>query len=110
MPRRDDTALRKKRLKYARNGHALIRTILMESWDPIGVADIPEAADEYDSYIGQIFGLLIRREPTWKLVEFLWWAETENMGLAGSRHHTERVAEQLVSVWNMRMNNDNETK
>ena len=30
----------------------LIRGILMEEWDPIGAANIPEAADEYDSYIG----------------------------------------------------------
>ena len=30
-----------------------IRAALMQHWDPIGVADIPEAADEYDSYLGR---------------------------------------------------------
>jgi hypothetical protein len=25
-----------------------IRPVLMEDWDPIGVSDVPEAADEYD--------------------------------------------------------------
>ena len=28
-----------------------IRTILMEHWDPIGISDEPNAADEYDLYI-----------------------------------------------------------
>jgi hypothetical protein len=26
-----------------------VRDILRTAWDPIGVADVPEAADEYDS-------------------------------------------------------------
>ena len=30
----------------------------MEQWDPIGVNDTPEAADEYDIYIGGIYRLL----------------------------------------------------
>lgn len=32
-----------------------IREILMRDWDPIGVHGIPEAADEYDMYIGGIY-------------------------------------------------------
>ena len=35
-----------------------IRDILMVEWDPIGVNDIPEAADEYDSYIDGLYELL----------------------------------------------------
>jgi len=35
-----------------------IRRILMTEWDPIGVDGIPEAADEYDSYIGGLYELL----------------------------------------------------
>jgi hypothetical protein len=31
-----------------------IRRVLMERWDPIGVNGIPEAQDEYDSYIGGV--------------------------------------------------------
>jgi len=31
-----------------------IRRVLMEEWDAIGVSDIPEAADEYDSYVGEV--------------------------------------------------------
>ncbi len=35
-----------------------IRSILLTDWDPIGVGEIPEAADEYDGYIGGIYRLL----------------------------------------------------
>jgi hypothetical protein len=35
-----------------------IRTVLMSKWDPIGVNDVPEAANEYDSYIGGVYELL----------------------------------------------------
>ena len=38
-----------------------IRQVLLHDWDPIGVADVPEAQDEYDSYISQIYGMLIRQ-------------------------------------------------
>jgi hypothetical protein len=38
--------------------------VLMREWDPIGVADVPEAQDEYDSYISQTYGMLIRRSKT----------------------------------------------
>jgi hypothetical protein len=35
-----------------------IRAILLADWDPIGVAEMPKAADEYDAYIGGIYRLL----------------------------------------------------
>jgi hypothetical protein len=86
------------RLEQARSYHAAIREVLLREWDPIGVADFPQAADEYDSYIGQVYGLLICREPLSKLVDFLWWAEREHMGLAGNRRRTEQVAERLLRL------------
>lgn len=30
----------------------------METWDPIGVAEIPEAHDEYDPYLSRIHAML----------------------------------------------------
>jgi hypothetical protein len=62
------------------------------------VADVPEAQDEYDQYINQIYGMLIRREPKYKLVDFLWWAEAENMGLYGNKRRTEKVADSLLHL------------
>lgn len=40
---------------------AQIRRVLMSVWDPIGIDGIPQAADEYDSYIPKIHKLLISR-------------------------------------------------
>jgi hypothetical protein len=57
------------RLEYARRYRTAIRAVLMQEWDPIGVADTPEAADEYDVYISKVHGLLIRREPLNKQAE-----------------------------------------
>ena len=85
-------------LRRAKCCQESIREVLLREWDPIGVADIPEAQDEYDGYISQIFGMLIRREPQHKLVDFLWWVETEHMELYGNRQRTERVAELLLRI------------
>jgi hypothetical protein len=75
-----------------------IREVLMREWDPIGVVNVPEAQDEYDQYINQIYGMLVRREPRYKLVDYLWWAETENMGLYGTRKRTEQAADLLLKI------------
>jgi hypothetical protein len=40
--------------EQSRERRAAIRRILMSEWDPIGVNDTPEAADEYDGYIGPV--------------------------------------------------------
>jgi hypothetical protein len=85
-------------LDRAKRFHEAIREVLLKEWDPIVVSDIAEAADEYDSYIPQIYGMLIRREPSRMLFEFLWWAETEHMGLCGNRAHTTQIAERLVEI------------
>jgi hypothetical protein len=85
-------------LKSAKQYHDAIRSVLLKDWDPIGVASAPEAQDEYDSYVPQIYGILIRREPTRKLFDFLWRAETDNMGLCGNRARTEAVADRLARL------------
>ncbi|SFK55551.1 hypothetical protein [Methylocapsa palsarum] len=35
-----------------------IRTILLKDWDPLGVGDNPNLADEYDAYIPSVLALL----------------------------------------------------
>jgi hypothetical protein len=64
---------------------------LLRDSDPIGVGDVPEAQDEYDSY------MLIRREPRHKLVEYLWLIETDYMGLFGDRQPTKATVDRLLS-------------
>jgi hypothetical protein len=92
-------------LDTARRLHQSIHDILLKDWDPIGVADVPEAQDEYDSYVPEIYGLLIRREPRHKVVDFLWWVETEHMGLYGNRGRTEAIADRLLKIGSESENN-----
>lgn len=86
------------RLNYARGLHGRIRELLMREWDPIGVAGVPEAADEYDSYVNGVARLLIRRQSVSAIHEYLWQAETQQMGLCGDPVRTRRVAAHLGSL------------
>ena len=85
-------------LDRAREYHHAIKEILLHEWDPIGVSRIPQAHDEYDSYVGEVHSLLIRRASTEKIEELLWWIETEHMGLAGNRSQTAAIAERLARL------------
>ena len=81
-----------------------IRSALMRHWDPIGVADVPEAADEYDNYIGSVYRILAGSRSEDELVEFLFRTETETMGLGSASQkelHDERlhdVARRLLAL------------
>jgi hypothetical protein len=41
--------------RNARKIQESIRLVLLRDWDPIGVQDVPEAQDEYDSYVGGVY-------------------------------------------------------
>ncbi len=86
------------RLDRAKRYHGAIHQILLREWDPIGVAHEPAAQDEYDGYIHEIHGMLIRHEPRHRLVDHLWWIETQHMGLYGNRAHTDAVADRLIGL------------
>ena len=76
-----------------------IRSALMQHWDPIGVAGIPEAANEYDGYLGSVYRILAGTRSEEDLVEFLHHAETETMGLnPRSRESLLEVARQLLTL------------
>jgi hypothetical protein len=78
--------------------HRKIREILLKEWDPIGVRDIPEAQDEYDSYIAKIHNLLSSEKPLLEIFNYLWWLETEHMGLPGNKKRTEIFAKKLWTL------------
>lgn len=40
-----------------------ISAILLTMWDPIGIADVPVAADEYDHYVVPLLGRLRAGHP-----------------------------------------------
>ena len=58
-----------------------IRRVLMTEWDPIGVRDVPQASDEYDSYIGGFYELLKRGASEAEIGDCLRWIEVDQMGL-----------------------------
>lgn len=62
-----------------------IRCALLEVWDPIGVKHSPNAQDEYDGYIGRIFALLLEEANDDALLDYLFWAVSENMGFERAR-------------------------
>ena len=76
-----------------------IRPVLMADWDPIGVSEIPEAADEYDSYIGGIYVLLRDGASDDQIAQHLTEIETKTMGLpAGGQDRYGALIRRLRSL------------
>lgn len=68
-----------------------IDEILWKHWDPIGVSEIPEARDEYHSYLPVVFRLAMEgNEAT--IAEYLYSVETVNMGLGGNSQKCRAIA------------------
>jgi hypothetical protein len=86
------------RSERAKEIQEAIRQVLLHEWDPIGVSDIPEAQDEYDSYVGGIYRLLASGASEYQIVERLYNLETVDMGLPGNREGLKRVAEKLAEL------------
>lgn len=84
--------------------HAAIRRALNEEWDPIGMRTIARVfnfdpiEDEYDNYVPEIYDLLIAQKSRQEIFDYLWWLETEWMGLGGNRQATENFADRLLLI------------
>ena len=86
---------------WKRSGASGLRQILMEEWDPIGVRGVPEAADEYDSYLPSIVSRLGNNMGDEQVAEYLTEIEEVQMGLIPSdaaRKRNGRLAE-LLRAW-----------
>ena len=81
-------------LKYRRAFDA-IHDILIHEWDPIGVGDVPQAQDEYDSYIPTIYRLLSEGADEHKIAQHLEKLETVSMGLRSGGDHNRTIARRL---------------
>ena len=79
-----------------------VHNLLLREWDPIGVADVPEARDEYIAYEAQVFQLLRGSSSARQIATYLADVEVEQM--ARERHPdrvdilTETVAAKLVAI------------
>ena len=77
-----------------------VEEVLHYLWDPIGVSAVPEARNEYDSYLSTVFSLLTSGAGTEQMADYLESVATERMGFSmapGSREHTRKVAAILQS-------------
>ena len=75
-----------------------IRHILLTVWDPIGVADVPECADEYACCLGGVYQLLTQNGGDDQIVEYLWKQANEHMGLSFSRESMKPTVEALRRI------------
>lgn len=76
----------------------MVRVCLLQDWDPIGVRELPEAADEYDSYVGGVCSLLNSGADAYKLRHHLAHIETVGMGLSAPCSHLDDVVQKLLAM------------
>ena len=69
-------------LWYKRRGGRQLRQLMMEEWDPIEVQGVPEALDEYDTYVGRVADRLRRGASADEVAAMLGAYRTESMELA----------------------------
>jgi hypothetical protein len=75
-----------------------IDDILWNDWDPIGVNDIDEARDEYQSYTPLIFDLKCNGAGKEAIAKKLHEIETGAMGLFGNIQRCNQVAEKISEL------------
>ncbi len=85
-------------LNHSLRCRAAIRIALLNEWDPIGVGHIPEARDEYDSYVDDLYTFICSHRSQQDVFEWLWALETRHMGLDGHSAATARFANRLLSI------------
>jgi hypothetical protein len=89
----------------SREVRSTIPAILMAEWDPIGINDVPEAADEYDSYIGGVYDLLAQGASAESIRTYLRQIEIDQMEMVNASRepllpdaNRKRAAASLTSL------------
>jgi hypothetical protein len=85
------------------SGAQELRMLLMTYWDPIGVNGIPEASDEYDSYLGPLAEKLREGANARGACEYLSEIQTERMEIPASADQLADVGERIVSWYSVEM-------
>jgi hypothetical protein len=89
----------KKREQRAAEIQDLIRQVLLRDWNPIGVNNDPELADEYDSYIAPVYRILVGSRSEHDLIDLLYRAERDQIGTAcESPEQLRTVAQTLMAL------------
>ena len=69
-----------------------IDSVLLRDWDPIGVADVPEAQDEYRGYSRGVYDVAVETRSARAVAEHLIRVERDRMGMSS------RSPDQLLPV------------
>ena len=80
------------------SGARELRGLLMKYWDPIGVNGIPEASDEYDSYLGPLAKKLREGADARGVCEYLSEIQTKRMEIPARDDQLAYVSER-VAAW-----------
>lgn len=64
-------------------------------WDPIGISDIPQAHDEYNSYTWALFGQAKTGDVN-QILRYMEWVETEKMGLSFNKDNAQKAAQAMI--------------
>lgn len=75
-----------------------VKEVLLREWDPIGIGGSDAAKDEYDTYVTKVCALIAQRLSVEDVIQYLLWAETEQMGLQADVARARRVAGSLVQL------------
>lgn len=75
-----------------------VKHILLKHWDPIGIAEFPEAHDEYDTYVGEVHHMLLRGDDLAAITDYLRRAVSERMGIREEPERTNHVARMLARL------------
>lgn len=76
----------------------IVKDILMNDWDPIGVKNNPNAKAEYDEYALRIVGMLYNGSNENKIVEYLNTVVTQDLGLPVNDGVSKMVSKKLVAL------------
>jgi len=71
-------------------------------WDPIGVAGVPEAADEYDCMISPLMHLLHNGSSQRVIRRWITKEVTGHFGMRSDRRSESQLAANLIEWWSSR--------
>lgn len=100
----------KKRVTSLLSFGGIIKEILWEDWDPIGIKTYPSAeknSDEYDMYVPEVYALLNSGKNVDDLSSHLMSIEIEQIGLTPGAEEEKRVhevAKKLHIIWKEHQN------
>lgn len=67
--------------------------VLHYLWDPIGVAGTPECRNEYQSYLPQVYSMLMAKKPASEIAGHIANVASESMGLRSEIGHLIELVE-----------------